>query len=137
MKVLITGADGQLGWVLQRNKPDDWDIVALNRKDLDITDAFAVKGVLKKHQPDLVINTAAYTAVDKAESEKDKAYENLRIYSQIPVPHLRLILRIERDPLFDSIRDEPEFQQIVKDVEAKYQAENERVRQWLEENNML
>jgi len=39
--------------------------------------------------------------------------------------------------LFDSIRDEPEFQQIVRDLEAKYQAEHERVRQWLEENDML
>ena len=51
-----------------------------------------------------------------------------------------LLLRatqIKKDPLFNSIRDEPEFQQIVKDIEAKYQAEHERVRQWLEENDML
>ena len=44
---------------------------------------------------------------------------------------------IKDDPMFSSIRDEPEFQQIVNDVEAKYQAEHERVRQWLEENDML
>jgi molybdopterin converting factor small subunit len=44
---------------------------------------------------------------------------------------------IKNDPLFDNTRDEPEFQQIVRDVEAKYQAEHERVRQWLEENDML
>jgi TolB-like protein/lipopolysaccharide biosynthesis regulator YciM len=69
--------------------------------------------------------------------EKDKAYENLRIYSEMPSPHFRLILRIKRDPLFDSIRNEPEFQQIVRDVEAKHQAEHERVRKWLEENDML
>jgi hypothetical protein len=41
------------------------------------------------------------------------------------------------DPLFDNIREEPIFQQIVRDVESKYQAEHERVRQWLEENDML
>jgi hypothetical protein len=40
---------------------------------------------------------------------------------------------IKADPLFISIRDEPEFQQIVRDVEAKYQAEHERVRKWIEE----
>jgi len=40
-------------------------------------------------------------------------------------------------PIFNSIRDEPEFQQIARDVEAKYQAEHERVRKWLEENDML
>ena len=44
---------------------------------------------------------------------------------------------IKTDPLFNSMRDEPEFQQIVRDVEAKYQAEHERVRKWLEEQGML
>ena len=44
---------------------------------------------------------------------------------------------IKEDPLFEGIRDEPEFQQIANDVEAKYRAEHERVRQWLEENDML
>ena len=40
---------------------------------------------------------------------------------------------IKTDPLFNSIRNEPEFQQIVKDIEAKYQAEHERVKKWMEE----
>ena len=44
---------------------------------------------------------------------------------------------IKNDPLFNSIRNEPEFQQIVRDVEAKYQAEHERVRKWLEEQGKL
>jgi hypothetical protein len=48
-----------------------------------------------------------------------------------------MIKEINNEPLFDSIRDEPEFKQIVRDVEAKYQAEHERVRKWLEENDML
>jgi hypothetical protein len=47
------------------------------------------------------------------------------------------IFVVSSDPLFDNIRDEPEFQQIVPDVEAKYHAEHERIRQWLEENEML
>ena len=48
-----------------------------------------------------------------------------------------MIKDLNNDPLFDNIRDEPEFQQIVRDVEAKYQAGHERVRRWLEENDML
>jgi hypothetical protein len=44
---------------------------------------------------------------------------------------------IKHDPLFDSIRNEPEFQQIVRDVESKYQVEHERVKKWLEEQGML
>jgi molybdopterin converting factor small subunit len=43
----------------------------------------------------------------------------------------------ENDPLFNNIRNEPEFQQIVREVEAKYQAEHERVKKWLEEQEML
>jgi molybdopterin converting factor small subunit len=48
-----------------------------------------------------------------------------------------MAILIKNDKLFERIRGEPEFQQIVRDVEAKYQAEHERVRKWLEENKML
>ena len=50
---------------------------------------------------------------------------------------MKFSVQMNNDPLFDSIRDEPEFKQIVRDVETKYQAEHERVRKWLEENDML
>jgi len=69
--------------------------------------------------------------------EKDKAYENLRYFNQrkrMPIWMARLI---KNDPLFDSIKDDHEFQNIIKEVETKYQAEHERVRKWLEEQKML
>jgi TolB-like protein/Tfp pilus assembly protein PilF len=69
--------------------------------------------------------------------DRDKAYENLRLMNQRTRMPQWVIKDIKNDPLFNSIRDEPEFQQIVRDVEAKYQAEHERVRKWLEENDML
>jgi len=70
--------------------------------------------------------------------EKDKAYENLRMFVEKVQAHDRIsIIRIKNDPLFDSIRDEPEFQHINRYIEAKCQAEHERVKQWLEENDML
>jgi TolB-like protein/tetratricopeptide (TPR) repeat protein len=69
--------------------------------------------------------------------EKKKAYKNLRIYSQIQQVPLWMVNLIKRDPLLNSIRNEPEFQQIVRDVEAKYQAEHERVRKWLEGQGTL
>jgi len=69
--------------------------------------------------------------------EKGKAYENLRNLSQIKVAPLWLVTYIKHDPLFDSIKDEPEFQQIIIDLEAKYNAEHERVRKWLEEQGLL
>ncbi|MBE9518219.1 MAG: hypothetical protein IMY68_06595, partial [Bacteroidetes bacterium] len=69
--------------------------------------------------------------------EKDRAYENLRKFNEMEGIPLWWLQLLKDDPLFDSIRDEPEFQKIVRDVESKYQAEHERVRQWLEENDML
>jgi TolB-like protein len=69
--------------------------------------------------------------------EKDKSYKNLRIFNQIQRVSLWMANLIKTDPLFNSIRNEPEFQKIAKDIEAKYQAEHERVRKWLEEQGML
>jgi tetratricopeptide (TPR) repeat protein len=69
--------------------------------------------------------------------EKEKAYENLKIRNQeLLIPDSWGLQLIKNDPLFDSLRNEPEFQQIVKDVETKYQEEHERVRKWLEEQGM-
>jgi len=69
--------------------------------------------------------------------DKDKAYKNLRIFNQIQRIPLWMSMLIKTDPLFNSIRNEPEFKQIASDIEAKYQAEHERVRKWLEEQRML
>ena len=76
-------------------------------------------------------------AVYAFRGEKEKAYEDLQIFNQrIRMPSW-MVAMIKVDPLFDSIRNEPEFQQIVRDVEAKYQAEHERVKKWLEKQGML
>src|SRR5664280_1659883 len=69
--------------------------------------------------------------------EKDKAYKSLKSFDQMQRIPLWMSMLIKTDPLFNSIRNEPEFQQIARDVEAKYQAEHERVRKWLEENGKL
>lgn len=69
--------------------------------------------------------------------EKEKAFENLRIFNTKERMPCWMVNLIKIDPLFDSIRNEPEFHQIVRDIEVKYRAEHERVRRWLEENKML
>lgn len=70
---LITGAGGQLGTDLRATLTGD-DVHALRHADLDIADAAAVARVLARVQPDVVVNAAAYTAVDAAESDEDAAY---------------------------------------------------------------
>jgi dTDP-4-dehydrorhamnose reductase len=70
MKVLITGANGQLGRALQATAPLGVSIIAAGSAELDIGDAAAVDALLLAERPDAIFNAAAYTAVDKAESEE-------------------------------------------------------------------
>ncbi|AOU98660.1 dTDP-4-dehydrorhamnose reductase [Acidihalobacter yilgarnensis] len=74
MKVLIAGADGQLGRALRASVPPDIEVTALTRAELDITDATAVRETARETAPDWIINAAAYTAVDRAEAEPDLAF---------------------------------------------------------------
>lgn len=73
MKVLITGANGQLGKALLRQVPGEWQVDAVGRAELDLGDTNAVSAKVRAGGYDLVLNAAAYTAVDKAESEEDTA----------------------------------------------------------------
>ena len=69
-KILITGANGQLGYELPRTAPLDYECILTDVADLDITDAEAVNAFIAASKPDVIINSAAYTAVDKAEKEQ-------------------------------------------------------------------
>ncbi|MCX3078641.1 dTDP-4-dehydrorhamnose reductase [Klebsiella michiganensis] len=69
MKVLLTGANGQLGQCLQDRVPNDWDVWATDTSELDITNKDLVLAAVSKYKPDVIVNAAAYTAVDKAESD--------------------------------------------------------------------
>jgi hypothetical protein len=69
--------------------------------------------------------------------EKELAYQYLDEVNKKKIFPLWWVTMFKYDPLFDSIREEERFQAILGDVEAKYQAEHERVRKWLEEQGML
>jgi len=73
MRLLITGANGQLGTELTR-QAGGHDVLAVDYQELDITDARAVNCCVDKYRPDAVINAAAYTAVDRAEEDRDAAF---------------------------------------------------------------
>ncbi len=75
-KILVTGANGQLGMELQQLAPryPDFDVVFTTRDQLPLEDLSSIERIISQHKPQYFINCAAYTAVDKAESEKDLAY---------------------------------------------------------------
>ena len=71
--VMITGAAGQLGYELQRTAPPCAEILAVDIDRLDVTDVAAVDAFVGQHRPSVIINVAAYTAVDRAEEQPDLA----------------------------------------------------------------
>jgi len=77
MRILLLGAHGQLGRALFsalcRDYPD-WQVVALGKVECDITDPGVLIGALDRHQPDVILNGAAFTGVDLAESQSERAY---------------------------------------------------------------
>lgn len=73
MKVLVTGAAGQVGRCLASTAPADVEVMTCSHQELDIGNEVAVAEYLRAHKPDTIINAAAYTAVDKAESETELA----------------------------------------------------------------
>ena len=75
-KILVTGANGQLGWELAQlaSSYPNYELVMVDRTVLDLSKPEAINAVLDSIAPDAIINPAAYTAVDKAETEKELAY---------------------------------------------------------------
>ena len=74
VRVLLAGANGQLGWELQQTAPAGIELLAFGSAELDITDPDMVRSLMADLGPDVVINAAAYTKVDKAEEEQDRAF---------------------------------------------------------------
>ena len=73
MKILLIGAQGQVGWELARRLPALGTVTATDRSTLDLADLDAIRGAVRAARPEVIVNAAAYTAVDKAESEPELA----------------------------------------------------------------
>lgn len=81
MKILVTGTNGQVGYELERSLQGLGEIVAVGRAQMDLSDLKQVRDVIRSVKPNLIVNPAAYTAVDKAESEPALA---MRINGEAP-----------------------------------------------------
>ena len=74
MRILITGVNGQVGHALMQ-KLTEHELIGLTRQDCDLTNPDQIRQVIDNHQPDLIINPAAYTKVDQAEDEQELAFK--------------------------------------------------------------
>ncbi len=124
MRILITGASGQLGCALQTALLGEHELVAADIPDLNITRIDDVRLALRQHQPELLINCAAYTQVDAAESDPDAAYtvnatgaRNLAIASfEQEVP----LLQISTDYVFDGRAQTPYHEYCLPNPQSIY-----------------
>ena len=112
--ILLLGADGQVGWELRRSLLSVGNVTAITRQDCALTDKAAVTALVASHNPDIIVNAAAYTAVDLAESESEQAYALNRDLPALlgELAHQRDILVVDysTDYVFDGSKKEPYFE---------------------------
>jgi dTDP-4-dehydrorhamnose reductase len=103
--ILLTGKHGQLGFELQRSLAPLGQVVAVDALDCDLSDAAAVRALLERVQPDIIVNPAAYTAVDKAETDAPLAWqinaEAPAIMAAYARAHAALLVHYSTDYVFD------------------------------------
>ena len=126
MVVLVTGANGQLGQAIQSvvgNYPSI-DFVFCSSSELNITDSSNCESVFEKYKPQFCINAAAYTAVDKAETESEKGYainvtgaQNL---SSVCKAHNTVLLHVSTDFVFDGLATQPYSEEAIPNPTGVY-----------------
>jgi dTDP-4-dehydrorhamnose reductase len=111
MKILVTGANGQVGWELQRTLHTLGDVVACDRGTLDLSDPDSIRGKVREVRPDVIVNAGAYTAVDKAESEPELAMAVNGVAPGVLAEEAKqlgaLLLHYSTDYVFDGTKAEP------------------------------
>lgn len=111
MKILLTGRNGQLGWELQRMLSKSGEVVALDMEDMDLADPESIRRTVQSVRPDIIINPAAHTAVDKAESEPDLAMAVNGIAPGVLAEEARkldaMLVHYSTDYVFDGSKDSP------------------------------
>ncbi|RJY09452.1 dTDP-4-dehydrorhamnose reductase [Aurantiacibacter aquimixticola] len=108
MNVLLTGADGQLGTALLETQPHGANITGITESDCDFRDPDAIDAALSRYLPDIVINTAAYTAVDAAETDVDCARQiNSEAVLAITTSLPGKLVHVSTDFVFDGLQTRP------------------------------
>jgi dTDP-4-dehydrorhamnose reductase len=111
MNILLTGKDGQIGFALHKKLASIGEVIATNRNELNLENSDAIRIFIEKIKPDMIINAAAYTDVDKAESEIEMAHKVntaapkvlAEMASQLNIP----MIHFSTDYVFDGLKNEP------------------------------
>lgn len=111
MRILLLGKDGQVGWQLQRSLAPHGEVVACGRAQCDLADPDRIRSVVRELRPDIIVNAAAYTAVDRAESEPELAHRINAVAPGVLAEEAArsgaLLLHYSTDYVFDGSKDAP------------------------------
>jgi dTDP-4-dehydrorhamnose reductase len=111
MKLLILGGDGQVGWELRRSLSILGEVVAFGRSDIDFAHPDAMAKIILTIQPNVIVNAAAYTAVDRAEAEPDLARvvnaHAVEVLARLAARLGAWLVQYSTDYVFDGTGDRP------------------------------
>lgn len=111
MKILLTGRNGQVGWELARSLMPLGEVIALDRTQCDLSHPETISSVIQAIKPDVIVNAAAYTAVDKAEEEEELATTingtSVGIIAEEARKLNALLIHYSTDYVFDGTKPEP------------------------------
>ncbi len=111
MKILLLGKDGQVGKELRRTLLPLGEIIPVGRAELNLEDLAGLSQLLMTQQPDVIVNAAAYTAVDKAETDRETAFlinaDMVRVLADYAQQHHTLLVHYSTDYVFDGLKSAP------------------------------
>ncbi len=111
MKILVTGCNGQVGFELARTLLPLGEVFALNREQFDLTNLESCRATIQEISPDVIVNAAAYTAVDKAETERETAFlineKAVAVLAQEAKKLNALLIHYSTDYVFDGTKNAP------------------------------
>jgi dTDP-4-dehydrorhamnose reductase len=111
MKILLLGKNGQVGWELARTLLPLGEVVAMDRQQVDFTNVEVLREMIQSIHPDMIVNAVAYTAVDKAESERETAFLCNAIAVDAIAQEAKkigaLFIHYSTDYIFDGMKNTP------------------------------
>lgn len=124
MKILLLGKDGQLGWELQSSLAIHGDVIACGRNECDLSDLDQLRSLVALHDPEVIVNAAAYTAVDRAESDLETAMRINRdvpaLLAELAAQQNALLIHYSTDYVYDGEKSTPYLECDLPNPQSNY-----------------
>lgn len=111
MRIMLTGAKGQIAQSIKKHKPEDWEMISADSQTVDITDTAAVQNMVRNFEPDIIINCAGYMNLHVAEQERERVFainaQGVRILAETTAQAGIRFIHLSSDYVFDGQKRVP------------------------------